>query len=241
MRVRSRLAVSLSVVLLSAAASAQDCAAPEGATGGVSQQSAQERLAFLARVVGPEAKSLKAWTLGWGGAYGLLTVAQLAAVGPTEPEARVDWYVGAFTSLVGMAFVIAAPVEAMEHGEDFVERAGRATPENTCALIAEGERLVKDGAAKEAFGTAWYSHAANVAFNVAVGLFLWLGFDRMVPGLINFGLGTALGEGTIFSQPTGLVDAWDAYRAGAKPQAVHFRFTPVVRPGVYGLAFGLSF
>jgi hypothetical protein len=242
-RTRSWVVVTLAVAVLSgSAARAQDCAPPEGSTGGsLSQQGASERLAFLTRVLGEQARKTQNWTLAWGATYGLLTVIQLAAVGPTEPSARVDWYVGAFTSVVGAAFVLIDPPQVLNHGAEYVDRAARATPENTCALLEEGEQMLKDGASHQAFNTAWYSHVANVLFNVGVGLFLWLGYDRLVSGLVNFGIGAALGEATIFTAPTGLIDAWDSYRTGSKPQAVHFHVAPAVGAGVVGVRLGLTF
>lgn len=231
----------VAVLLFAVPAVAQDCPVPDSAkAGGLAHRSADERLKYLSTVIASESVRARRWTLGWGGTYGLLTVAQLAAVGATPQADRVDWYVGAFTTVVGVAFVLIDPLEIIDAGAGFADRAAHATPENTCALLAEAERLVKEGAAHQAFGTAWYSHVANVLFNAGVGLFLWLAYDRLVSGLVNFGVGTALGEATIFTQPTGLVDAWEAYEQGERT-AVRFHVAPAVGPNLVGVRLGLTF
>ena len=234
--------LALAAVLLVAVPSlAQDCPVPGSAkAGGLAHKTAAERLAYLSNAIATESTRARRWTLGWGGAYGLLTVAQLAVAPAFDAPDRVDWYVGAFTTVVGVAFVLFDPLEVIDGGESFADRAAHATPENTCALLAEAERLVKQGADHEAFNTAWYSHAANVLFNAGVGLFLWLAYDRLASGLVNFGVGTAMGEGTIFTSPTGLVDAWETYEHGEKT-AVRFHLAPAIGPNLVGVRFGLTF
>lgn len=208
--------------------------------GGLAHKTSAERLQYLSRVIATESTRARRWTLGWGGTYALLTVAQLAAAPAVSGQDAVDWYVGAFTTVVGVAFVLFDPLEVIDGGEGFADRAAHATPENTCALLAEAERLVKEGADHEAFNTAWYSHLSNVLFNAGVGLFLWLAYDRLASGLVNFGVGTALGEATIFTSPTGLMDAWDTYERGAQT-AVRFHVAPAIGPNLVGVRFGLTF
>ncbi|GMU60989.1 MAG: hypothetical protein AMXMBFR34_27520 [Myxococcaceae bacterium] len=233
---------TLAVVLLLSAglARAQDCPRPEGAGGGVSTQSAQQRLSFLSRVVAVESAKARRWTLGWGATYGLLTVLQLALTGASSDADDVDWYVGAFSSAVGVAFALFDPLEVRDAGPGYVNRAAKATPEDTCALLVEGERMVKEGAGQQAFGTAWFMHVANVAFNAAVGLFLGLFFAHWTAGIVNIVVGAGLGEGTIFTRSTGLVSAWEEYR-GARPSSLRFFFAPAVGLAGVGVRAGFTF
>jgi hypothetical protein len=231
----------LAAVLLSVPALAQDCPIPESAkAGGLAHRPAAERLKFLSSVIASESARARRWTLGWGGAYGLLTLAQLAVVPAVGAQDAVDWYVGAFTTVVGVAFILFDPLEVIDAGPGFAARVEHATPQNTCALLAEAERLVKEGAQHEAFNTAWYSHLSNVLFNAGVGLFLWLAYGRLASGLVNFGLGTALGEATLFDQPTGLQDAWEAYQQGAQT-ALHLQVAPALGPNLVGVRLAVTF
>ena len=92
--------------------------------------------------------------------------------------------------------------------------------------------MLEVGAAHEHSGVQWYIHAANVLFNVGLGLVLGFGYGRWTSGLINMGIGTAIGEATIFSSPTHLISGWKHYREGEAPPAVTFRLVPTAGPGV---------
>ncbi|MEW5738159.1 MAG: hypothetical protein AB1938_04500 [Myxococcota bacterium] len=237
----SRLGPWLVALSLSSTAWAQDCPRPDGSTGGVSSLDAKERLAFLSKTLAAEAPRSTRWMAAWGATYGLLTVVQLAAVGVTDSAADPDWYVGAFTSALGLALTLVSPVEAQHAGPGFVERASRATEADTCALVAEGERLLGEGAVGQRRARAWYLHVINVVANVGLGLVLGLAHDRWVPGVINFVLGAGLIEATLFTAPTGLVDAWDEYQRGGAGQAVRFFFSPSLVPGGTGVRMGVTF
>jgi hypothetical protein len=206
----------------------------------VSSQTAQERLAFLSRALAAEAPRATRWVAAWGATYGLLTVAQLAAVGVTDNAADPDWYVGAFTSALGLALTLAHPVEAQHAGPAFAQEASRATHAGTCALVAEGERLLRAGADSQQRARAWYLHVINVVANVGLGLVLGLAHGRWVPGVVNFALGVGFIEATLVTAPTGLVDAWDVYR-GSRTASARFFFAPAVGASGVGVRVGLSF
>ncbi|MCC6338042.1 MAG: hypothetical protein IT380_29120 [Myxococcales bacterium] len=227
---------------LAPAAWAQDCPRPQGpaTTGAVSGQGAKERLAWLSQALSAEAPKSRRWLGAWGATYGLLTVGQLSAVGFTDNAADPDWYVGALTSALGLAFTLVSPPEAQPAAPGFAQKASRATEADTCLLVAEGERLLREGAASQTRARAWYLHVLNVAANVGLGLVLGLAHDRWVPGVVNFALGVGLIEATLFTAPTGLVDAWDEYR-GAKRTAVRFFLGPGLAPGGAGVRWGFSF
>lgn len=230
------------------------CERPKDASSrGVASQSDAERLAFLSKLLLEESGRARAWILGWGATYSVLTVAQLSliqvfprqepnddallkAIGsplvgtPTNPQADMIW--GAVSTGVGVAFTLLDPPEVLEAGPLFSERARVATPEQTCKLIAEGERLLSQGAEHELSSTAWYLHVGNVLLNVGFGLVLALGYNRWTPGLINAGVGIAVGEATLFTAPTHLVSGWDRYRQGETPPKVTFHLIPTAGPGL---------
>lgn len=72
--------------------------------------------------------------------------------------------------------------------------------------------MFAEDAANEAFCSSWLLHVGNVVLNAAVGLVLGIGWHRWEAAAINFGVGTALGEVMIFTQPTGLVRAQLAWQ-----------------------------
>lgn len=230
------------VLSCSLVALAEPCARPPGASSlGVVAQSDEERLRFLSQLLEEESRRAHTWTLGWGATYGVMTVAQLAVMPlfpkvelengkPTQPQS--DWYWGAVSTAVGVAFTLLDPPEVLEAGPIFAQRARAVTPEGTCALIAEGERLLEAGAEHEQGGVQWYIHAANVLFNVGLGLVLGLGYERWTSGVVNTLTGAAIGEATIFTSPTQLVSGWKKYRLGEAPPAVTFQVVPNAGPGL---------
>ena len=202
------------VVCLSTSAFAVECAAPEGTTPhGIAAQSPEARIAFLSKLLGQQSEVIRLWKLLWGAGYGLMTAGQLALM-PLLSAHREDWVIGAASSAVGFAVVVIDPMEVIEGGPLFVQRARVVTPEQTCQLLIDGERMLGAGARKQAFSTSWISHVVNVLFNVGVGLLLGFGYGRWQTAGINGAVGIAVGEATVLTTPTGLVDGWERYRSG---------------------------
>ena len=248
-----RLAV-LVVLSCSTFALAQTCERPkDSAPSSVAAQSDEARLSFLSKLLLEESGRAYAWRLGWGATYGVLTVAQLAliqafpreepnddpllealgspAVGrPTQPQADMIW--GALSTAIGVAFTVFDPPEVLEAGPLFAQRAKVVPESERCKLIAEGERLLEQGASHEQDSVAWYLHAGNILLNVGFGLVLGLGYQRWTSGLINMGVGSAIGEATMFTSPTHLISGWKRYRLGESPPAVTFHVIPTAGPGV---------
>lgn len=210
------------------------CAVPEGATPtGIASQGPEARLRFLSKLLEEEGKAAERWTLGWGGLYGTMVVAQLAVMPLFAKEEWPDWYWGAGSALVGVAFAVIDPLEVLHAGAPYARKAEQVTAEDTCQVLLEGERLLREGAEHEAAGTQWYLHAGNVAFNAGLGLVLGLGYQRWTSALINFLVGTAIGELTFFTSPNRLISGRERYLKGDKPvTGVSVLVVPTAGPGV---------
>ena len=223
------------LVLLSCStfATAQTCEKPkDSGASSVAAQSDEARLAFLSKLLLEESGRVTAWRLGWGATYGALTIAQLSVMSAVSKDDQPDFYWGAVTSAIGVAFTVLDPPEVLEAGPLYAQRA-RVVPEGErCKLIAEGERLLEQGASHEQDSVAWYLHAGNILLNAGVGLLLWLGYHHMESGLVNAGIGAAVGEATMFTAPTHLISGWKRYRLGEAPPAVTFHVIPTAGPGV---------
>lgn len=225
----------LSLLVGSASSFAADCARPEGASEqGVAAMDARARLAFMAKLFDEESAAAKRWTFGWGGGYALLTAAQLAAMPFFSREEQPDWYWGAASSVVGVAFTLLGPLEVLEAGPRYAQRAATVSDEETCSLIAEGERMLREGADSEDMSRAWYIHLGNVAFGAGMFLLLGLGYQHWVSGAINGAVSVAIGELTIFTMPNQLISGWKRYRDGdgSKATPVSFMVVPTAGPGL---------
>ena len=230
-----RLLPILALFALAPTTAAAQCAAPPQASPQLGARPAAERLRFLSRALDTDAANTRIWRLGWGAAYAVGTLGQLAAIPLLGPEDQKDFVVGVASTAVGVAFTLLGTPEVMDDAPAFATRVAAGGDE--CELLAEAERLIVKDAANEISGVAWYIHAANIAFNLGLGLVIGLGFGHWVSALINFLVGAAIGEGTFFTQPTALDAAWKGYLSGtfAPPALSGVRVSPL------GLGFAVQF
>lgn len=226
-RIAAALILSCSLVVQA------ECARPKNASPrGVAGQSDEARLAFLSKLLEEESGRARNWTLAWGATYGAGAVVQLALMPLLPREEQPDMYWGAASTGVGLAFTLLGKPEVLEVGPLFARRASAATAEETCAIIAEGERMLEVGAENEESSFAWYLHVGNVLFNVGIGLVLGLGYGHWEGGIINAIVGSAIGEANILTSPSHLIPGWKRYRQGEAPSAVSFFVVPTAGPGL---------
>ncbi len=214
------------------------CPTPAGQV----ERSDAERLKFLKTELVAEGNRAWNWSIAWATIYAAGTVGQVAPIPLIVPSDQVEWWVGAATTAVGIAFVAFDPLEVIDAAPRFEKRTTQ--PADICAVIAEGEGLLERGAAHEALGRRWFIHALNVVFNVGVGLILGLGYGHWVAGAVNFAIGVTLGEATILTSPNRLVSAWSEYQRGELGQAatpVSFKVFPMIRSDAAGLGVALTF
>lgn len=222
------------VVVLTCSLVAQaECARPKNASPqGVAGQSDEARLRYLSKLLEEESGRARTWTLAWGGAYGAGVVVQLSLMALLPRDEQPDMYWGAASTGVGLAFTLLGKPEVLEGGPLFARRASAATPEDTCAIIAEGERMLEAGAQNEESSFAWYLHVGNVLFNVGIGLVLGLGYGHWQGAIINAIAGSAIGEANILTSPSHLIPGWKRYRQGDAPSPVSFHVVPTAGPGL---------
>jgi hypothetical protein len=198
------------------AAHAQRCPRMDaGASAQLEDVDGRVRLHWIdARLMRQRERAL-IWSWTWGSTFAAAGVASLIALPLDSKDARVDWYVSAFSAAVGVIPFVAAPLAVMKDAKDLHARlATDVRDDQVCALLADAEtRLVRD-ARDEAFGQGWWIHAGNVAFNTGVFLFLGVGFHRWESAIINGAAGLVVGEAMILTQPTGSIDDLGNYRAG---------------------------
>ncbi len=228
----TRLVLAL-VLATSIAAQAQNCERPAGSSGqGVAGLSDEARLAFLSKLLSEESVRSHNWTLAWGAIYAGLGIGQLALMPLFTREEQPDWYWGAAGTGVGLAFTLLGRPEVLEAGPLFAKKASTVSPDDRCALIAEGERMLGSGADAEESGFVWYLHVGNVLFNVGLSLVLGLGYNHWQGAIINFAVGTAIGEANILSAPSHLISGRKRYQKGGSPEAVTFHVIPTAGPGL---------
>jgi hypothetical protein len=229
-----RLRFSVVLVVLGPALAAAQCPAPSGARAELASRPVSERMGYLSRALDTDAANTRTWRLAWGTTYALGTLGQIIPMPLLGPEDQKDFVVGVLSTASGVAFTLIGTPAVMEDAPLMAARVAAGGDE--CALLADLERLVVTDAANEMSCVAWYMHAANVAFNLGLGLIIGLGFGHWVSALINFVAGAAVGEATLFTQPAALDGAWKSYLDNSltsSPSAV--RLSPL--GGGFALAF----
>jgi hypothetical protein len=182
------------------------------------------RLEALRALLDSESARADAWTWGWSGAYVMITIAQLVPVAFVDADTRIDLWVGAVSSVVGAVLQGALPLRVPS---------AEGLPDEPDAALAEAERRAAEGAEHERQFAAWYSHCVNVAVNAIAGLVLGLGYQHWVSAALSFGVGVAVGEVVLFTQPTRLL-SWARGQASSEPHAL--RLVPFAGPRAGGLA-----
>ena len=174
------------------------------------------RLRFIDDHLARTAHRAQVWTWGWGIGIGVATVGNLVPLLFVAPEDRIDWYVGAGTTIVGVVPLLIAPLAVVGDARDLGTRLAVRTPtDDVCALLADAEGKLARDAKNQSDGQRWWLHVGNVLLNTGVGLFLGIGYHHWVAGAFNAIFGSAIGEAIILTQPTSSIGDLQTYRAGA--------------------------
>jgi hypothetical protein len=191
---------------------------PAGAGGGeaLADISGEERLSWIDSHLSTTAHRARIWTWGWGIGIGVATLGNLAPLPFVAKDERIDWYVGAGTTVVGIVPLLIAPLDVVNDARKLhAQVAAETNADNVCRLLADAEQSLVRDAKNQADGQRWWLHVGNVLLNTGVGLFLALGYHHWGAGAWNAFGGSAIGEAIILTQPTGTITDLRHYREGA--------------------------
>ncbi len=210
----------LVAMLVASSAGAAPCPVPAGASPALGDVPASARLAWIDDHLSHTALRARQWTWGWGVGIVVATGANLVPLAFVPRDQRVDWYVGAGSTIIGLVPLAIAPLDVVAdarglHAAVEARAADVHADVDVCPLLADAERRLARDAANQADGQRWWFHAGNVAVNSGVGLLLGLGFHHWKSGVFNAVFGSAVGEAIILTQPTGSIDDARVYHTGA--------------------------
>jgi len=160
-----------------------------------------ERLAFLEERLEATKLHAQIWWYGWLGVYAagaIVQGARLAFVDRDDPEKaakRADFTVSLVKATGGVLNMLFLPLNAMK-GADPMRSAT-----TDAEKLAAGEAALAANAAESERSLWWLRHTLVVAVNVIGGLIIWLGYDDLQRAAINAGVGIAVGELAIWTQP----------------------------------------
>ena len=142
--VRWGRAVALGALLVAALGSRAHAtvACPVGAGGGAALAAINPelRLRFIDEHLARTAHRAQVWTWGWGIGIGVATVANVVPLFFVAPEDRIDWYVGAGTTIVGIVPLLIAPLAVVGDARELRARLDARTVDRRRLRAARGRR-----------------------------------------------------------------------------------------------------
>jgi hypothetical protein len=227
--------------LASTDAGASVCPAPEEAPA-VATIEPERRLAYLTQAFDREVRDIDTWSWTWGAIYTAGTIAQGTALALTTNHAtQIDLAVGTIAAGFGALSLTLLPLKLtlpMRSASDAAKRKGPG--EDPCPALANAEQTLVSVAKDQAFATGIVGHIGNFAVNLGIALVLGLGYGHWVTAAVSGGVGFAVGETNVFTQPHHLAEVLERYRSGrldpATPKLSSFSVVPVVSPSMSGAA-----
>ena len=175
--------------------------------------------------------------------YGLGFLYELGNGVPATSRAdRAEYLVGAGKAAIGtFARLLRAP--SGMYGTREIDPLPESTPDERAAKLAAAERLLAGNAKDCDARFNWVAHVGNLGLNLIGGLTVWLVSDNISKALESAGVGFAVGEVQIWSQPWGAKSDLKDYRAqfpAARPRA-SWSVQPSAGAGGLGAAAAFRF
>ncbi len=188
--------------------------------GATDQEDLSQRISFIQSRLDEGTTAAKRWQYSWVVAHGTLTFVQFGMLDtlrePEEADDRFDMVVGGTLEALAIVDLAINPLVAHSAAAKL-----RTMPETnsaeTEAKAQYAEELLWECAERERKGRSWINHAIYFAGNAIAGLVIGLDGGRWNDGALMFGVGMALSEIQIFTQPTRAIDDWKKYQEMAPP------------------------
>jgi hypothetical protein len=229
------------VILAGGAALAEEVPAPVAPElSALQDHEIDERLAYLEEHLEYRQRDAKWWYYGWTTFYGIGIVVQSVQAGLEDDKSdRVDDIIGAVKATGGFVRLLVVPLQAKD-GADRIQAMPADTREQRLQRLAAAEQQLSTNAKQADRRYYWLQHAGNVGVNVAGALIVWQGFDDAKTAWTSAGIGIAVGEAMILSQPWWPSSDWDEYRRRFG-NIDDRRFSWRIVPTIGGAAFQATF
>jgi hypothetical protein len=185
---------------------------------GVAKAGACEDDVVLQQQIDNEVRGLRIWSISWGSIYAVEAGVDIGiAIATNDPNARIDLTVGGISAIIGSlsAYLIPLRFTIPLQGPHRCEALEK---------VAEEQQL----------GRSWLGHVGNVAINAAVLMILGVGYHHWQSAFIGAGIGLAVGELTLWTQPAHLKNVLKEH------QQRQIQLIPLVGP-VNGLGVVMAF
>lgn len=205
----------------------------------LSEDEVDRRLAYLEEHLDAGRDYAWWWWNGWTAFYSTGIVVEGTRAGLAHSgAARADDIIGAVKATGGVAALLLQPLQAKD-GADAVRALPHASSDDRRRQLAAAEEQLKTNAAASLRRYSWLRHVIIIGVNAAGAVIVWKAFDDPVRGWRSAGIGMAVGEIALWSQPWWPAEDWEAYRRrfDTPDQRVSWHVVPTVG----GAAFQLNF
>ena len=178
------------------------------------------------------------WTSFYSGAiaYQAVTLAEVDETVRNPDGRRADLASSIIRAAGGLTQFLVRPYEAME-GADPIRDLPQSNLQEKRAQLVAAESLLARNARRAKRRLTWYRHVIIAAVNLISSSVVAFGYDDLQRGLISLGIGMAIAEGMVLTEPWQPVSDQEDYHrldGGAPPESpVTWMLTPV--PGGGGL------
>lgn len=190
-----------------------------------------EKLAFIQSNFDQEYDQSLYWQYGWLSIMAANTAVNVAiwATANGDEDQKLDGQVGTFTGILATGSMLLEPMDGYYYADQL-----RAMPQETQAQrnakLQQGEAFMRKVAKREQYEQSWINRLLSAAVNLGAAAVIWQVGDRPKDALISLTLGTVVTEIKIYTSPTTMVDALEAYEQGNYEMASYH----LNRPTDYG-------
>ena len=178
----------------------------------LSDHEVQRRLDYLEEHLDSGRDYAWYWWNGWTAFYSLGVVIESTRAGLADSAARrADDVVGAVKATGGVINLLRKPLQAKD-GADAIRALPHSTPEDRRRQLVAAEDQLRANAEAAEGRYSWLRHAVIVGVNAAGAIIVGEGFGDRSRGWTSAGIGMAVGETMVWSQPWWPAQELDDYK-----------------------------
>jgi len=189
-------------------------------------QNSAEKISFIQQSFANSAVHSRTWQYGWFGFFTGVTAVNGIAYPQTDGDHnKYDRVVGFTTSFLGAADMIINPMPTHSYAESLAAMP-QTTAEQKAEKLAQAEKWLSAAAERERYEQSFTSHALSTLVNGLAGLAVAYDDKRPDDGWMTFLSGVVSSEIKIYTAPTAMMEAEEAYQSGNYQQAAAKSDTP---------------
>ncbi len=174
----------------------------------------QQRIDFIQNQFEENADHSKTWQWGWFSFLaGTSLVQGIGANVVDDDKLQYDMSVGAVTGFLGAADLIMNPMLSHNYSQQLNQMNSAPGIEQN-AKLQQAESWLAKAAAREAQEKSWVTHTLSTLVNGLAGLAVAYDDKRPIDGWLTFATGVAVAQYKIYTSPTHMMEAQQAYLSG---------------------------